>query len=437
MAVWKLPKLPSGRYRNKPYRAKVRGKVKDFPTRKAAEYWETQQLVSYATSGLPLTIEALQKVTVSEIVARYLEEKTPLKASAASERLVLQRFLRHPMCKLSLAAVKRADGYSYRNERLKDTWNGKRIAESSVKREIGILHNIFVVAKDEWGFENLLNPFDNMKLKDGHGRERRLKKDELKKLEQACGSCRGLNRYYIPLAVYLAIETGMRLQEIFNLLWSDIDIYNRRIVIRKSKTDHVSPLKGRTIVLTVNASWYLLRLAALSFGGIEKTFPNEKPAKANRAYWQAITARSERIFPMTKDAFKQAWRDLTKRAEIADLQFRDLRHEAASRFDEAGLTNAEHGLMMGHGKRTMRDRYSHATLQSIQDKLDRYVLGGMTPKEQREKMEAEATRNPDGSYTMTTYLLGDIARDAANLIKEGGAPEKADAVPFDKDVVME
>ena len=57
--MWKLPKLPSGRERNKPYRAKVKGRVKDFPTRKSAEYWETQQLVSYATTGLPLTIEAL------------------------------------------------------------------------------------------------------------------------------------------------------------------------------------------------------------------------------------------------------------------------------------------------------------------------------------------------------------------------------------------
>jgi integrase len=434
MAVWKLPKLPSGRNRNKPYRAKIKGRVKDFPDRKTAEYWATQQLVSYATTGLPLTIEALEKVTVGEIVRRYLEEKTPLKGSAASEILVLKRFLRHPICNLTLAAIKRRDAFGYRNERLKDTWNGKPIAESSVKREFAILRNIFEVAREEWGFENLANPFDKMKLKDGHGRNRRLKKGELEKIEQACEACRGLNPYYIPLAAYLAIETGMRTQEIFNLLWSDIDVPNRRIVIRKSKTDHVSQLKGRTIVLTVNALWYTLRLALLSFGPLEKVVPGVSPEHANKAYWNAISAKDERIFPMTKEAFKQAWRDVTKiRAKIPDLQFRDLRHEAGSRFDEAGLTKAEHDLMLGHGKRTMRDRYIHAELQSVQDKLDRFERGGLTPKERRQKMEAEAIRNPDGSFSMTTYLFGDMARDAARLLNEG-VPVGADVIPLDTDV---
>src|SRR5579864_1865242 len=203
MAVWKLPKLPSGRDRNNPYRAKVKGKVKDFPTRKSARYWETQQLVSHATTGLPLTIEALQKVTVGEIVTRYLEEKAPLKVRPDFDRYVIKRFLKHPMCKLSLAAVKRTDGFSYRNERL------KAVTKGSVKREFATLHNIFEVAKEEWGYANLTNPFDKMKLRENPGRERRLKPGELMRLEQACKSCRGLNRYYMPLAIYLAIETGM------------------------------------------------------------------------------------------------------------------------------------------------------------------------------------------------------------------------------------
>lgn len=86
---------------------------------------------------------------------------------------------------------------------------------------------------------------------------------------------------------------------------------------------------------------------------------------------------------MNGGAFKQTWRKVLKRAKIEDLHFRDLRHTAATWFDQAGLTNAEHGLMMGHGKRTMRDRYVHPMLQSIQDKLDRYQLGGRTEDEIR------------------------------------------------------
>ena len=55
-----------------------------------------------------------------------------------------------------------------------------------------------------------------------------------------------------------------------------------------------------------------------------------------------------RIFPMTSNAFQQAWADVCKRAGVTGLTFHDLRHEAASRFDEVGLTKGEHDLMMGH-----------------------------------------------------------------------------------------
>ncbi len=81
---------------------------------------------------------------------------------------------------------------------------------------------------------------------------------------------------------------------------------------------------------------------------------------------------------MTKGAFQQSWTDALKRAGIADLTFHDLRREAGSRFDAAGLTKGEHDLMMGHANRDMTSLYIHADLKSIQDKLDRYVFDGMT-----------------------------------------------------------
>jgi hypothetical protein len=81
----------------------------------------------------------------------------------------------------------------------------------------------------------------------------------------------------------------MRLQEIFNLEWSDVGIGTnafdeRRIVIRKSKTG-----APRTIVMTVGARAFLMTLMTLDGlrGGPKDT----------------------KIFPMTKGAFKQSWPD--------------------------------------------------------------------------------------------------------------------------------
>jgi integrase len=429
MAVWKLPKLPSGRERNKPYRAKVKTRIKDFLTRKDAEYWERCQLQSYTLTGLPLTVEALERQTVGDLVARYLKEKTPLKGGAESEEYFLKRFQQHPMCKLTLAAVRKADAYNYKNERQLETWNGKPISQGTVKRQIGILHNIFEVAKQEWGFENLTNPFDRMKLKDGPGRERPARPGELERIIGACKTCRAANRYYMPLAIYLAIETAMRQQEIFNLLWSDIDMDNRRIVIRKSKTDHLSELRGRTIVLTLNAMWYLERLAKLSFGLPHEVLRKVPTGEQTNFYWRAISAKNERVFPMTKGAFKQAWRDAVQvRAGIRDLQFRDLRHWAASWLDAAKLTASEHDLMMGHGKRTMRARYIHADLEAIQDKLDRYVLDGMTPKQELEKYKA----TPKALRKIRTFVLAKgMGQDLKALFDSRTWPSAPDPKPLE------
>jgi integrase len=381
MAVWKM----TDKRRRLPWRAKVRGTVKDFLTKKDAELWEREQHRSYTLTGLPLTIEALQKVTVGEIVARYLKDKTPLKGSAVSETTVLERLLgfkkgvrdpkrkQHPMCALSLAAINETDACAYRDERLKDTWRNKPISPTTVRREINTLHRIFAIGRKEWGYKNLPNPFDKLEIKnDEHGRERRLEKGEYERLIDACEQCRGLNCLYIPLAIRLAVETGMRLQEIFYLTWADVDIEGRRIVIRKSKTDHVSKYKGRTIVMSINARTVLAWLSL-------KLRWNAKQPKLNR---------ESLIFPMTKDAFKQSWSDVVDRAKIVDLHFHDLRHEAGSRFAEAGLINPEHMLMMGHRKRTMTERYSHVKeLQSIQDKLDRHQFNGETWAEVEENIK--------------------------------------------------
>jgi hypothetical protein len=54
------------------------------------------------------------------------------------------------------------------------------------------------------------------------------------------------------------------------------------------------------------------------------------------------------VFPLTANAVRLGWVRLCKRAGISDLHFHDLRHEAISRFFEAGLSTAEVALISGH-----------------------------------------------------------------------------------------
>lgn len=74
----------------------------------------------------------------------------------------------------------------------------------------------------------------------------------------------------------------MRLQEIFNLTWQDIDFDNRRIEIRKSKTDHLSAYEGRTIVLTIGADAFQNSL--MKFNSEEEM--NKHAEKLRKTYSQ-------------------------------------------------------------------------------------------------------------------------------------------------------
>jgi integrase len=184
---------------------------------------------------------------------------------------------------------------------------------------------------------------------------------------------------YVPLAIHLAIETGMRRQEIFNLRWMDIDFKRRRIEITKSKTDAATGNKGAAIVLPIMSKIALLNLREK----LLKIKPDMSPETL--------------IFLMTGEAFTQAFKDVVKRVQrsdptFEDLTFHDLRRTANNRFIQAELLPEERNIMMRHADKSMNAVYigRQAFLQRIQDKLDRFVLGGKTEAEAMREVEEEA-----------------------------------------------
>jgi integrase len=404
---------------NGKYRAYVhrngRQLSKRFTFREDADRWTKEQERSIETTGLPLTIDALRKHTLGSLVERYLKEKTPDKGSAASETTVLKKFLKHPVCKQHLP-ISQMDAYAYIHQRLKDKYKGKKLVDKEGKtigyemkpvtprtvwREKNIIQHIFEVAKKEWdGFTNLPNPFAGIQIKGSqYRREMRLNPGDLEKLISACDACRTQeNRHFIKLAIYLAVDTGMRLDEMFSLTWADVDIPNRTIKIRHSKTDYKTEKKGREIVMPFHALTILWN--ELSYGRLtipdKARFLTDHPAWLGfysfpeihpnseiqyKIYQGFYKAKAASIFPMSKVAFKQSWQGVVARSGIKGLQFRDLRREAGSRFDDADLTNAQHDYMLGHNNNSIRNIYIRPFLDKIQDKLDRYVLDGKTFKE--------------------------------------------------------
>ena len=71
----------------------------------------------------------------------------------------------------------------------------------------------------------------------------------------------------------------------------------------------------------------------------------------------------ERPFPITDVAFRQAWDRLRTRANITDLTFHDLRHEAISRMFDRGMKI--HEVMAVSGHRTASQLFRYVQTKSI------------------------------------------------------------------------
>ena len=73
---------------------------------------------------------------------------------------------------------------------------------------------------------------------------------------------------------------------------------------------------------------------------------------------------------MSANAVRLAWERLKNKANIKDLHFHDLRHEAISRFFEKGLSIPEVALISGHKDVRMLFRYTHLKAEDVLNKLN-------------------------------------------------------------------
>jgi integrase len=328
--------MPSIRKRNDKWQVQVRIKdappvSKSFTLKQDAERWAREMEAQAQRGALPVNRKALDGMTLGCLVRRYKREVVPSKKGVEIERIILDAFLRHPICQKKLSNLTPADFAAYRDQRLGE------ITAKSLKRQLSPIHNMFEVARDEWGLPLRENPLDKVKLKAvDNRRERRLKEGELERIFEAAKSRK--NPYIIPIILF-ALETAMRRGEILALRWDDVDLKRSCVTVREAKNGY-----SRTIPLTPAAC------------ALVRGIPGERESK-------------QRVFPTSANAVRLSWQRITKRAGIEDLHFHDLRHEAISRFFELGLTVPEVASISGHRDARMLLRYAHANVASIGHKL--------------------------------------------------------------------
>ena len=212
----------------------------------------------------------------------------------------------------------------------------RSVGAGVVLRELGVLQHALETAIRDWAIPLPGNPLKLIaKPKAPKARERRLQEGEFGRLLTASSRC--LNPLIKPLIV-LAIETAMRLGELLRIEAGHVRYDTRTLLIPITKNGH-----PRTIPLTPVA---IEQLQAL------------------------VSDSAVRLIPTSPGAVKLAWRRLIKRAQISDLHFHDLRHEAITRLFELGLSLPEVALISGHRDPRMLFRYTHLRAEDVAKKLN-------------------------------------------------------------------
>jgi integrase len=208
---------------------------------------------------------------------------------------------------------------------------GRKRSKTSVNYHLSILSKIFSLAVDADLIES--NPsFKVKKLKNNNERERVLSDDEESRLFDSLGE-----NYLVKNIVTVALHTGMRRGEIFNLRWFDVDFKRELIQVRESKSG-----KKRLVPMNVTIKGLL--------SGVERI--------------------SEYVFASPKTNgkltdIKHSFVSALRKAEIEDFCFHDLRHTAASRMADAGADAFTLMKILGHSDIRMTTRYTHATDKAI------------------------------------------------------------------------
>lgn len=306
---------------------------KTFSDLKLAKKWWLEQQRN-ADMGIYLPHLKASKRTLAEAVDRYLEIVLPHKPGNAVNTIRHLNWWKKQLGEFALSAIRPQMIAEKRDELSKGIVRGNQLRNpATVVRYLSHLSHLFTIACKEWEWvsENPVRKVSKPSV--SPGRVRYLEKDEIKKLLDCTKQSKSKDLHVV---VIIALGTGMRLSEIMNLRWEQVDIANEVIKLSTSKNGdpRFIPLKG-FVLETVKA----------------KADPKGVKAK-------------DLLFPSPYDVKKptdirSAWETAIKKSGIKNFRFHDLRHTTASYLAMSGKGLHDIATLLGHKDLQVTRRYSH------------------------------------------------------------------------------
>ncbi len=324
--------------RGKKWYASVRRKgaptaVKPFCSKRDAEVW-ARSIESKLDTGIHLDVQGAAKVSMDTLISRYADETSGIKRNAPHEKYGL-RLLSEHFGHLKLAELTRSRIAKFRDHRI-----AAGLAASTVRNNLHLLSALITKAINDWGFELPYNPVRRVsKPAVNNARDRRLEAGEEERLLAEAAKHR--SPLMKPLII-VALETAMRLGELLSIEWKDVDYARREIILQRTK----------------NGTSRKVPLSRVAMAALQSIECNPDCSRVFGA-WAQVTS------------FQHTWGKMLKRADISNLRFHDLRHEAASRFSERGMDVLRIAAITGHRSMQMLKRYTHFRTSDLAAELDK------------------------------------------------------------------
>jgi integrase len=270
-------------------------------------------------------------------------------------------------------------------------------ANATVNRELDIIRGVMKRAKRWHRFEDEIKP---LKKTENIGRAL-LYEQKVRLLKLAATRSSWQSAYY---AAQLAFNTTCRGCDLKGLQWRDVDLLNRAITIRRSKTDaglRVIPLNkdahATVLVLFERAKKIEgSRPEHYVFFSCERgKLDPAKPQKSWRTAWRNLT-RSINCpkcgllqQPSKLCDAENCDEDLSEvKSPIAGLRFHDIRHHAITELAESQTSDGTIMSIAGHVSRKMLEHYSHIRLAAKRTALDG-LSGGYDTKDDTNALSRE------------------------------------------------
>lgn len=266
-------------------------------------------------------LEHKQKINFENLVKIFLEYSKANKQSYKTDVYFCNSFIsffgRHKL----IDEIKPADIEAYKIHRL------NHVKPASINRELNSLKKMFNIAVENEFIS--ISPGDKVKK---IGRVESRKKRVLSKEEEILIYNTLGENHYLTLIIKVALLTAMRIGEILNLKWENVDFKEGWIHVMKTKNG-----KPRSVPMASALKELLFSLKRDN----DYVFYNPKTNKPYRS--------------ITK-AFNLA----LKSAKIENFTFHDLRHTAATRMAAEGVDLITLAEILGHSDLKMVKIYAHS-----------------------------------------------------------------------------